>query len=246
MMCEKIKLIADTHTHTISCGHAYSTVLENAQQAAKAGMKFIAITEHGSKMPFCPPPMFFVNMLRVVPDLIDGVVVLKGTEANICNREGELDLEPALLSSLDWVIASYHVTVAEPSTVKDHTHAYRAIAENPDVDVIGHCGDERYRFDYAEGIKAFAKHNKIVEINNHSFVARLGSDKNCREIAKLCAENGVRVVVNTDAHFCLSIGRANTALAMLEEINFPQELIVNADYDTFLAIAREKSGRKLV
>jgi hypothetical protein len=32
---------------------------------------------------------------------------------------------------------------------------------------------------------------------------------------------------------------------MLEEIDFPEELILNADYDRFLNMARKISGREL-
>ena len=84
---------------------------------------------------------------------------------------------------------------------------------------------------------------KIVEINNHSFETRKGSKKNCAEIARLCKKYEVPVVVNTDAHFCTEIGHFPHALAMLEEIDFPERLVVNADYDSFLALVREKSGR---
>lgn len=133
-----------------------------------------------------------------------------------------------------------------PGTVEDHTRAYLKLAENPHVDVIGHCGDERFRFDYERVIPVFGREGKIVEINNHSFAIRPGSAENCREIALLCKKHGVRVVVNTDAHFAMEIGQVPQALAMLESIDFPEELVVNADFDRFLALAREKSGRRFI
>ena len=41
-----MKILVDTHTHTIASDHAYSTVLENAAAAARAGLEGLAITDH--------------------------------------------------------------------------------------------------------------------------------------------------------------------------------------------------------
>ena len=49
-----MKIIADTHTHTIASTHAYSTLLENVGYAKKAGLRAIAITDHGPAMPDAP------------------------------------------------------------------------------------------------------------------------------------------------------------------------------------------------
>ena len=75
-----------------------------------------------------------------------------------------------------------------------------------DRDVVGHCGDERFRFDYERVIPVLAESCKCIEINNHSFELRPGSDKNCREIIRICKEHRARIVVNTDAHFWSELG----------------------------------------
>lgn len=236
-----MNLIADTHTHTMACDHAYSTLSENAAAAAEKGLRFLAATEHAPAMPGAPGQMYFDN-LRVLPPSLYGVSILKGAEVNILDKEGVLDLPERTLARLDWVIASFHAITCAPLTVADVTRAWLAVAENPHIDVIGHCGDSRYAFDLPSVIKMFASCGKIVEINAHSFSARPGSNENCPRIAALCAQEGVRVVVSSDAHFHDAVGRVDRALAMLEEISFPQELILNLDYDRFLAVAREKAG----
>ena len=133
-----------------------------------------------------------------------------------------------------------------PATEEEHTAGWLAVAKNPLVDVIGHAGDERYRFDVDAVVKAFAENGKIVEINAHSFECRPGSAENCRRIAESCKKYGVRVVCSSDAHFFTQIGNVGAAVEMLEEIGFPEELVMNADYGRFLALAREKSGRPLI
>lgn len=53
------------------------------------------------------------------------------------------------------------------------------------------------------------------------------------KIAKICKKVGAYIVVNSDAHFSTAVGNVDPALAMLAEIDFPQELIVNADTGRF-------------
>ena len=41
----------------------------------------------------------------------------------------------------------------------------------------------------------------------------------------------VSVIVSSDAHFCRSVGQFDEALAMLNSLNFPKQLVVNADME---------------
>ena len=52
----------DTHTHTVSSGHAYSTVTENAKYAASIGLEIIGMTDHAPKMPGSTGLFYFSNM----------------------------------------------------------------------------------------------------------------------------------------------------------------------------------------
>lgn len=238
-----MKIVADTHTHTLVSGHAYSTITENMLHASKIGLRFLACTDHTTLMPGAPHEFYFLN-LPILPEEMFGVHLLRGCEANIVDAQGKLDLPDRILERLDWVIASLHPPVYQPSDRKAHTETWLNLAKNPLVDVIGHCGDERYRFDYEIGIQAFAENGKIVEINSHSFTGRPKSDKNCREIALLCKKYSVPIVVSSDAHFYTQIGDFTDALKMLEEIDFPEELILNADYGRFCSLINQKTQRK--
>lgn len=239
-----IPIIADTHTHTIANKHAYSTLSENAAAAAAKGLRFMCMTEHAPAANGAPDQLHFSN-LSILPRFLNGVMLLRGAELNILDYQGTLDLPDKLLGRLEWVIASMHVVCMEPSTVKDHTSCWINIANNPLVDVVGHCGDGRYPFEQRRVVQEFAATGKIVEINAHSFSVRPDSAENCRSVALLCAEFGVPVVVSSDAHFHTCIGSFDRALRMLEEIAFPAELILNADYERFLSVARRTSGRLL-
>ena len=52
---------------------------------------------------------------------------------------------------------------------------------------------------------------------------------NCRQIALLCKQYGVPVMVDSDAHYHASVGEVEPCLRMLEEIDFPPELVLNGD-----------------
>lgn len=238
-----MKFIADTHTHTLVCGHAYSTLEENIRAAKQAGMKFLCHTEHAPALPGAPGEFYFKN-LSVIPDQVEGIAVLKGCEANILNSDGEVDVPDFVLDALDWVIASLHKPCFPPSTEEEHTKAWLNVAKNPLIDVIGHCGNEQFRFDYQQGIKAFKEYGKIVELNNASIFSRPGSKENCREIALLCKRYEVPVVVSSDAHFSGAVGQFPFILPMLEEIDFPQRLVLNADFDRFHQVVCEKTRNR--
>ena len=237
-----MNIIADTHTHTIASSHAYSTVLENAKEASRKGLRYLAVTDHGVAMPDAPHIWHFSN-LKTLPDEIEGVRILKGVEANVLDTAGHLDIPNGLLKKLDWVIVSFHEPTFPPSSEEDHTKAWLQVAKNPYVDCIGHAGDNRFRFDFERVIPVFKEYHKVVEINAHSFVARVGALKNCRIIAELCKRYEVPVVLSSDAHFAYEIGFIENSVKLLQEIDFPEHLILNSDQErleTFLTYKRRE------
>ena len=110
------------------------------------------------------------------------------------------------------------------------------MAENPLVDMIGHPDTPAYEFDYDRVVREFGVKDKVVEINDyHAF--HLGSKNReiCEKIAKLCMKHGVFIAVNSDAHSGYEVGNVGQALAMLKKMDFPEELILNANVEHILA-----------
>ncbi len=238
-----MKFMADTHTHTIASTHAYSTLLENIHQAAQVGLECLGMTDHAPAQPDSPHLWHFVN-LTAIPPVVEGVRILKGVECNILDETGRVDLEPEVLRQLEWRIASIHAPCyKQGATVQDNTNAYLGICENPCIDVIGHSGRGSFRYDYQKLIPLFGERGKLVEINE-STLKSSSSRKNCTEIATLCKKYRVPVIVDSDAHFALSIGRFSAAMEMLEEIDFPEELVINADSDRFWDYLAQKGIEK--
>ena len=230
-----MKIIADTHTHTIASTHAYSTVQEMVKQAQEIGLYAIAITDHAYNMPGSPGMWYFDN-LSAIPEYLYGVRILKGIEANIIDYKGNIDVPLHIQKSLDWVVASVHgllVEEKEDPTIEKCTQLYLNVCKNPYVNVIGHSGSGEYKYDYEKVIPEFGKNGKLVEINNASFRCRKDSVKNCMEIANVCKKHNVPIIINSDAHFSTAVGAVDEAINALKEIDFPEHLIVNTNVERF-------------
>ena len=236
-----IDLRADLHTHTLASGHAYSTIKEMAESAAAKGMELIAMTDHAPAMPGSCQALHFAN-LRALPRRIEGVIVLRGVELNVLDREGTVDLPENLLANrLDWVIASLHNNVLIPEEGGDYTELYLALAENPLIDMIGHPDSPEYPFDMEAVVPVWAARGKVVELNDHhAFDLSPKNRENARRLLSLCARHGAVVAADSDAHTCWDVGRTSRAAALLEETGFPEELILNASAERVLNFIRSK------
>lgn len=239
-----MNLFADLHTHTMAAGHAYSTLLENINEANKRGIKIIANTEHGPSMPGGPHIFYFGN-LSVIPRCINGVTILRGCEANIMNFDGDLDIPYKYLKKLDLVIASLHQPCIKPGNRDENTEALINVMNNPYVDIIGHPGNPAFPIWEEDVIKAAKQKNVLIEINNSSFTtSRVGSRDNCLKIAKLCKKYSVKIAVNTDAHFCTHIGNFEKAVEVIKEAEIGEELVINADPNNIINYLHEKGKAK--
>ncbi|MEF2919080.1 MAG: phosphatase [Acutalibacteraceae bacterium] len=236
-----MKIVADTHTHTLASTHAYSTAQEMIKSASEKGLYAIALTDHGYNMPGSPKKgEWFFECLGAIPAYLYDVRVLKGVEANVSDYKGGLDMPTETLNTLEWVVASMHsLTINGKPNYEKCTNAWLKIAENPFVNVIGHSGADYFKFDYEKVIPVFGKNGKLVEINGNTFRAKKGFMSNCVEIAKICMKTNTRIIVNSDAHFSTAVADVDDAMKMLEDINFPKRLIVNADVETFKGYLKE-------
>lgn len=221
--------LSDLHTHTIVSGHAYTTLLENISYCKENGIKILGTSEHGPAMPNAPHRWYFGNM-KVIPRIINDVIILKGCEANILDIEGNIDLAEEDSKFLDYMIASFHEPVFKPTNKKDNTQAFiNCVNKNPKVEILGHIGNPAYELDYDLIVK-FAKEKDImIEINNSSVLgkSRAGSDINCKKVAKLCKEYGTKLILTSDSHIAFTIGHFEESIKLLKCINFPEELIMN-------------------
>lgn len=239
-----MKYLSDLHTHSIVSGHAYTTLLENINYCAEKGIKVLGTSEHAPSMPGAPHYWYFGN-LKVVPRVINGVTILKGCEANILDIEGSLDMSDEASKNLDYMIASFHEPVFKPRSTEENTLAILNVMDKYDkVEILGHLGNPNYQLNYEAIIKKAKEKDIMIEINNSSLLgsSRIGSDVNCKKVALLCKEIGTKVILTSDAHINTCIGVFNKGIELLNEIQMPEELVMN---DPEKLIAHLKSKGRL-
>ena len=227
----------DTHAHTLVSGHAYNTIREMAQMAAEKGLKGLALTEHAPAMPGSTNLYYFQN-LRIVPREMYGVKLLLGTELNILDDEGNVDLSENVVKSLDIAIASIHPLCFQEAREKVNImSAYRNAMEHPWIDIIGHPDDGRFPVDYEELINVAKRTGTLLEVNNSSLKPG-GFRKNTREnsiaMLKECRKQGAMVVLGTDSHVDVTLGDYTYVEEVLKETDFPEKLIANISYKKLL------------
>ncbi|MBW8185247.1 phosphatase [Shewanella nanhaiensis] len=235
-----MQYLVDVHAHTIASTHAYSTIHDYISVAKEKGLKLFAITDHGPDMADAPHFWHFVNM-RVLPRLVDGIGILRGIEANIKNRDGEIDFFGDYLKELDIVLAGFHEPVFPPSDSQTHTQAMIATIESGNVDIITHPGNPAYPIDIDKVAEAAAKHNVALEINNSSFLAsRKGSEGNCIAIARAVRDAGGLLVMGSDSHISFSLGGFEQAISVIRQAEFPEERLLNRSPQALLSFLTER------
>lgn len=194
----------DLHCHT-TLSDGRNTLEEMAEAARGRGYAYLAITDHSASHGFgddVPAGRLWerVEEIRELNDSISGsrFRVLAGSEVNILPN-GSLDYDDDLLGALDWVVASVHTSFR--ISRRAMTERVVTAALNPLVDCIGHLTGrligkrEPYDIDVERVVAAALEAGTMLEINGNPNRRDLSEHH-----ARLAAEAGVPICVNTDAH----------------------------------------------
>lgn len=223
--------VLDVHTHTIASGHAYNTMMEMIRAAQEKGLEVYGITEHAPKMPGSCQDFYFHN-LKVVERQQGDLELLLGVELNILDDQGTVDLAEPYLGKMDVVIASLHTPCITPGSRLYNTECLVQVMKNPHVNIIGHPDDGRYPLDYEAVAQAAAETHTLLEVNNNSLSPksfRQNTRENNLELLKFCKKYQVSVIMGSDAHYYKDILNHELSMSVLEEADFPEELVVNTD-----------------
>ncbi len=196
-----------------------------------------------------------------------GVTLLSGCEADIVGLDGSLfgqdipvdksivgdpfkvptTLYDHTTKNMDYVIASVHgKAFVKDATTAQMTEMYIKALQQKKVFILGHIGRSGLDVDFHAIASAAKEMNKLIEINEHSFSFDGGrkddlSRNRCKQVLEACAETGCHISVATDAHISCLIGRFEETKKLLEEVQFPEELIASRDKKSFLE-ALKRSG----
>lgn len=192
----------DLHMHTTASDGAGS-IVEMAEAAKARGLKYIAITDHSKRVSMAngldaDRLRTHWDNIRRVNEQVNGIELLCGIECDIL-EDATMDLDDAVLSEADWVVAVLHYGLRQPR--EQIMKRLMCAVMNPYVKIIGHPtgrlvgrrkGADIHMTDL---LKAAADNGVMMEINAHP--KRLDLD----EINAAAARDlGIPIVISTDSH----------------------------------------------
>jgi DNA polymerase (family X) len=214
-LIEQGDIRGDLHSHTtLSDGKA--SLEEMAEAARDRGYAYLAVTDHSATHGFGDDVSAErlwerIEEVRTLDAKLPRFHLLSGSEINI-GLDGGLDYPDDLVAELDWVVASVHTRFSDDE--KFMTSRILAAIENPLVDCIGHLTGrmlgrrEPYPVDVEAVAEAAARTGTMLEINGNPNRRDL-SERH----ARLAAEAGAMIVLNTDAHRVRTLDNMQYAVA---------------------------------
>jgi DNA polymerase (family 10) len=191
------------HTHT-TASDGRNTLVEMAAAADALGWEYLGIADH-SKSSVVANGLSEERLLKQIADIRAlnasrrfKTHLFAGVECDIL-ADGKLDYDDAMLTELDYVVASVHNLFAQDEATMT-ARIVRAL-ENPCTMMLGHLTGrlllrrEGYRVDVTRAIDAAIANNVIIELNANPW--RL--DLDWRHWRK-AAERGLLCAINPDAH----------------------------------------------
>ncbi|MBE6031770.1 MAG: PHP domain-containing protein [Firmicutes bacterium] len=235
------RMIYDIHSHT-NYSHATGTIEENVQAAAAKGLTLIGISEHGpGHLSYGAKRESFALMRKEVDrlrPLYPQIEIQLGVEANIINAAGDLDVGPEENDLFDYVLAGYHYGAFGSMPLAAvrgwlfslfRSHGKKGIAANTKMiinaieryplKVLTHPG-AKIKINIRDVAKACAARGTLMEISNRY-------DALSVEDIRICAEENVSFIINSDGHKPEEIGCFEKALERARLAGLDLSRIVN-------------------
>lgn len=222
----------DLHIHTVASRHAHNTILEYINQAKILKMKVIGISDHGPSNSSTLTDLIYFKELRRIPEVINGVRVLKGAEANIISRKGEIDISDKVIETLDYVMAGLHSnTPYPPGDEKDNTEAVINTIMSGKASVITHPFINGYlQTNIKQVSEAACKHGVLLELNlSYLYDRRLlpGNLDNLKIMIDIFRRHDKKIIVNSDSHNIWELGDDTVLKKYKKQIGLTDDLIIN-------------------
>jgi len=256
-----MKILGDYHTHTNN-SDGKATVEEMVRAAKDAGLKEIAITEHGDAKWSGGLERKKYSMVRALVEKCGediGITTLFGIEANITGSAGQIDFCEEDYDKVDIVLCGIHRLVSPANFISFFTFTLpnwcrgifrcwsksrinknteivkRALSEN-NIDIYAHP-NRYFKVDVVEISKVCAERNILIELSSKKI--------NFRPIDfERMVAAGAKFIICSDAHTPRRVGTTAKVFDFLKLCDWKPESIVNID-NTFKRKDRHISGIKI-
>jgi DNA polymerase (family 10) len=202
VLLERADLRGDLHVHTLA-SDGRASVAQMAKAAQKAGLKYLAIADHGRHLGIVHG-LDAQDLARQIEQIErynssgPAVTLLKAAEVDILD-DGSLCLPDAILGRLDLVIAAVHTGLGK--TARQQTSRLLRALDNRYVSILAHPTGRLMpdrppiQADWATIFRRAAQRPCYLEINAQP--ARLDLDDT---LARAAAKSGALLSVASDAH----------------------------------------------
>ncbi|MCR5326735.1 MAG: phosphatase, partial [Bacteroidales bacterium] len=107
---------------------------------------------------------------------------------------------------------------------------------NPWTHIISHPGDGTAELEFEPLVVAARENHTLLEINNASLKPARHKEfarANNLEILRLSMKYDTPVILGSDAHITFDVANYEQIIPLLNEVDFPDELILNYDPKAF-------------
>ncbi|MBN1983087.1 MAG: PHP domain-containing protein [Chitinivibrionales bacterium] len=235
----------DFHSHTFFSQCGIHTHIEMLTRARDKGMRALAVTDHGPAMNSRIVPPFFDRLENPV----EGIRLIKGIECNVfLDAPGTIDVPKHFGRHLELILVGIHPNVAVGRHASEYTSLLvAAIEANPCIDVISHPDEKEYPLNFEILAESAKQAGVALELNNSKSLYKRSVPAVTLTLIQACKKVGCCMAISSDAHAIHEIGCDEQVRPLLEQVQFPEELIVNSTPEkAFAFIAQRRKFKQLL
>jgi putative hydrolase len=136
-----------------------------------------------------------------------------------------------------------HCLCYHDAGIKKNTENLIACMKDHKVNIVSHPDDDHTPLDYPTLVAAAKQYQVALEVNNSSFYkpqSRINCVENYRTMLKLCEQTNTPIIIDSDAHDPSWVGNFTKAIALLNEVQFNPQLVLNTSVEKFKSFIAAK------
>lgn len=244
-MIKQNEILADLHMHTTASLHAYSSLSEMVEASRQAGYKYIAITDHL----FTPDDRILrknetarIEYLSSRMRYEEDIKVIGGVELNLNQFAQDIHKYKRAECWMPVGLHSWFVHFKE-GELDSLLPMFKKFTDEKNCTAFAHIERDHYKFGnkyrelcpevkkVLEDLVQLAVSNQIpLEVNETSFILQTETlEEKIKYWLSIAKDLNAEIYLGSDAHYHKEIGHFENALRVLNELNYPKDLIINID-----------------